>query len=438
MDHVFLGATGVKVSRLAFGTMSFGGDADEATSAALFSRCLDAGVNLFDCADIYSKGRAEEILGKLLSGKRDDVVLTTKAYFPTGDGPNDRGSSRYHLVRAVEASLRRLDTDRIDVYFLHRFDEATDLEESLRAIEDLVRAGKILYPAVSNFSAWQAMKALGLQRARGFTPLVALQPQYSLAKRQAEVEILPMAASERLAVFPYSPLGGGLLTGKFGASERPAEGRLVTNEMYKKRFGDSDDYALAERFRDFAKERGIHPVTLAVAWVMHHPAVTAPLLGARNVAQLEPALAAAELAMDAELRDAVSALSRDAGARDGSRGRGDGGVSREAVGADRPNRRDASGGRVMSSTVRRALTADRRTPRPEAREDVLERATHRARAGSTSSSSSEVAFARSRGDRSIERAEATLELTSKDACCPVTESARWRRRSRASPPGSGR
>src|SRR5690349_18921035 len=155
MDHVFLGTTGVKVSRLAFGTMSFGGDADEATSATLFARCLDAGVNLFDCADIYAKGRAEEILGKLVAGKRDSLVLTTKAYFPTGDGPNDRGSSRYHLVRAVEASLRRLDTDRIDLYYLHRFDDAADLGETLRAIDDLVRAGKILYPAVSNFAAWQ-------------------------------------------------------------------------------------------------------------------------------------------------------------------------------------------------------------------------------------------------------------------------------------------
>ena len=310
MEYVFLGTTGVKVSRLAFGTMSFGGDADEATSAALFARCLDAGINVFDCADVYAKGRSEEILGRLMREKRNSLVLTTKAYFPTGDGPNDRGSLRYHLVRSVEASLSRLGTDRIDVFFLHRFDESTDLEESLRAVDDLVRAGKILYPAVSNFAAWQAMKALGIGRAKGYQPIVAIQPQYSLAKRQAEVEILPMAASERLAVFPYSPLGGGLLSGKFGRSERPSEGRLVTNEMYKKRFGESDDYVLAERFRELAGERGIHPVTLAVAWAMHHPSVTAPLLGARNVAQLEPALAAADLSMDAAFRREISALSR--------------------------------------------------------------------------------------------------------------------------------
>lgn len=310
MDYVFLGKTGVKVSRLAFGTMSFGGDADEATSAKLFARCLDAGINVFDCANVYSKGRAEEILGGLVRGRRDELVLTTKAFFPMGTGPNDRGSSRYHLVRSVEASLRRLGTDRIDVFFLHRFDEATALEESLRAVEDLVRQGKILYPAVSNFAAWQVMKALGIAEAKGFAPLVCIQPQYSLAKRQAEVELLPMAKSEGLAVFPYSPLGGGLLSGKFGVSDRAEGARLVTNEMYKARFGEPETFELAERFRLFANERGIHPVTLAVAWVMHHPAVTAPLLGARNVEQLEPALAAAELAMDFELREAVSALSK--------------------------------------------------------------------------------------------------------------------------------
>ncbi|MGF1466835.1 MAG: aldo/keto reductase [Sandaracinaceae bacterium] len=310
MEHVPFGRTGLRVSALAFGTMSFGGDADLPTSRRLYARCRDAGVTFFDCADVYNGGRAERILGELTAAHRDEVVLATKAYFPTGDGPNDRGSNRYHLLRAVEASLRRLSTDRVDVLFLHRFDDRADLEESLRGVEQAVRDGKVIYPAVSNFAAWQVTKALGLQALHHWTPLTAVQPMYNLVKRQAEVEILPMAASEGLAVLPYSPLGGGLLTGKYGRERRPGAGRLVDNRMYGTRYGDPEVYDVAERFTQLAEERGIHPVTLAVAWVSAHPAVTAPLLGARAVEQLEPALAAAELALDEELYAAVSELSR--------------------------------------------------------------------------------------------------------------------------------
>jgi aryl-alcohol dehydrogenase-like predicted oxidoreductase len=309
MEYRFLGRTGVKVSAVGFGTMSFGGDADEPTSAAIFAACRDAGVNLFDCADIYAKGESERILGRLVAGCRDEVVLATKAYYPAGPGPNDRGSSRYHLVRAVEASLRRLATDRIDVFYLHRFDERTALEESLRALEDLVRQGKVLYPAVSNFAAFQAQQALGIGRDLRLAPIVCVQPQYSLAKRQAEVEILPQAMSAGLGVFPYSPLGGGLLTGKFGERDRPAGARLVESKMYAARFGDAASYALAERFRTFARARGVHPVTLAVAWVRTHEAVTAPLLGARSVEQLLPALEGASYVMESSLRAEVTALS---------------------------------------------------------------------------------------------------------------------------------
>lgn len=309
MDYVMMGRTGVRVSKVGLGTMSFGGEADEATAGAMFARCRDAGVNLFDCADVYNGGRAEEILGRLVRGCRDEVVLTTKAYFPTGSDPNARGSSRYHLVRAVEASLRRLGTDRIDVFFLHRFDDDTALDETLRAVDDLVSAGKILYPAASNFAAWETMKALSRQDVRGWARLVALQPMYNLVKRQAEVELLPLAASEGLAVFPYGPLGGGLLTGRYGVGRRPGGGRLVDNAMYATRYGDRVNYEVAERFTAHAAEVGLHPVTLAVAWVASHPAVTAPLLGARDVAQLEPALAAAEVALSAEERAAISALS---------------------------------------------------------------------------------------------------------------------------------
>lgn len=309
LDYRPLGRTGLKVSPLALGTMSFGREADESVSKAMYNRCREVGINVFDCADVYAKGRSEVILGKLIASERDEVVLATKAYFPTGRDPNARGSSRYHLVRAVEASLTRLDTDRIDLFYLHRFDDETALDETLRALEDLVRDGKVLYPAASNFAAWQVMKGLGIQRAAGFSPFVAIQPMYNLVKRQAEVELLPMARSEGLGVFPYSPLGGGLLAGKYGAQRLPDSGRIVDDPMYAVRYGRDGDLHTAGAFTALARDRGIHPVSLAVAWVAAHPAVTAPLLGARDLEQLEPALQSLEVPMDEELHRAVSALS---------------------------------------------------------------------------------------------------------------------------------
>lgn len=311
MDHHFLGATGVRVSRLAFGTMTFGGDADVDTSRALFHRCLDAGIDHFDTADVYNRGRTEEILGELMAGVRDRLFVATKAYFPSGKGPNDRGSSRLHLIRSVEGSLQRLRTDRVELFYLHRFDDTTAIEESLRAVEHLVQQGKILYPAVSNFAAWQVSRALGLQALRGWSPLVAIQPMYNLLKRQAEVELLPMAQGEGLAVFPYSPIAGGLLSGKFGTGDRPGGTRISDQALYRTRYGAPSNFEVAEGFRALAQEIGVHPVSLAVAWVASHPAVTAPIFGARTVAQLEPALAALDIAMTPELRARVSALVPD-------------------------------------------------------------------------------------------------------------------------------
>lgn len=308
MELRYLGGTGVKVSRLALGCMSFGGDADDATSAALFARARDAGVNLFDTADVYADGRSETLLGRLIAPCRDEVVVATKAYFPTGKDANARGSSRYHLVRAVEASLRRLATDRIDVFYLHRFDDVTDLGETLRAVDDLVRAGKILYPACSNFAAWQVAHALGAAARAGWAPLVAVQPMYNLLKRQVEVELLPMAAALRVGVIPYSPTAGGLLSGKYGGGQRPDTGRMVTNAMYQARYADPAYLTAAERLAALAAELGLAPTTLAVAWVASHPAVTSVLLGARSVEQLDASLAAADVVLDAETRARVSAL----------------------------------------------------------------------------------------------------------------------------------
>ena len=309
MQYKPLGNTGVKVSSLCFGTMTFGAQADQKTSAALFHRCRDAGINFFDCANVYAGGRSEEILGALIADCRDEIVLTSKVYFNTGDDVNARGASRYHIRQAVEDSLRRLNTDRIDVYFIHHFPDDVPLENVLRTLDDLVRAGKILYPAASNFAAWQVAKSLGIAAARGWSRFEVLQPMYNLVKRQAEVEILPLAQAENLGVIPYSPLGGGLLTGKYGPNTQPASGRLVENAMYQKRYGQAWVPEVAGAFTQFAHARGYEPAALAVAWVAAHPAVTAPIIGARTLDQLEGSLKSLEIALDSALRAEISALS---------------------------------------------------------------------------------------------------------------------------------
>lgn len=309
MEYRILGRTGVRVSQLCFGTMSFGDTADEAESSRMFNRCLDLGINFFDCANVYAGGRSEEILGKLMAGKRDDLVITTKVVTPINDGVNNRGGSRRHIQMQVEKSLKRLNTDRIDVYFLHHFDKDTPIEETLRALDDLVHQGKILYPAVSNWAAWQVALALGVSAREGLARYECMQPMYNLVKRQAEVEILPLAQSQQIGVIPYSPLGGGLLTGKYTTSQKPEQGRLVENRMYTLRYGEEMYLDIATRFNDYAAEKGHHPATLAVAWVMAHPAVTAPIIGARNVEQLEASLAALDVDMTPALREEISALS---------------------------------------------------------------------------------------------------------------------------------
>jgi len=308
MDYRTAGRTGVRVSGLCFGTMSFGDTADEDESARLFSAARGAGINFFDCANVYAGGRSEEILGRLIQGERDALVLTSKVFGRMGDEVNDRGLSRRHISRAVEASLKRLGTDRLEFYFVHQFDPHTPIEETLRALDDLVRRGLILYPAVSNWAAWQIMKALGISARELLARFELIQPMYNLTKRQAEVEILPLAQSEQLGVIPYSPLGGGLLTGKYLA-EKPTQGRLVENKMYTARYGDSVHHETAARFVNYAFEHGVHPATLSVAWVASHPAVTAPIIGARSVAQLEPSLAAASFEMTPEMRAEITALS---------------------------------------------------------------------------------------------------------------------------------
>lgn len=304
-----IGRTGIRVSPLCFGTMSFGGNADRDTSRAMFARCREAGINFFDTANSYSSGRSEEILGECIADCRNEIVLSTKVFNPTGPDANARGLSRRHLLLEVENSLRRLKTDRIDFYFVHMFDPNTPIETTLEALDQLRREGKILHPAVSNWAAWQIVKALGISAREHLARFELVQPMYSLAKRQAEVELLPMAASEQLGVVTYSPLGAGLLTGKYGIDRKPDAGRLLEDPKYTARYRDEGYFAVADRYAAWCAERGLNPATAAVAWVMNHPAVTAPIIGARNVPQLEMSLAALDMPMSPELRAEIADLS---------------------------------------------------------------------------------------------------------------------------------
>ncbi|APB75848.1 MULTISPECIES: aldo/keto reductase [Paenibacillus] len=309
MNYRTVGKTGIKVSNLCFGTMSFGGNADEETSKKMFNRSREAGINFFDTANVYSQGRSEEILGECIEDCRNEIVLSTKVFYPMGQDVNARGLSRRHIMLEVENSLRRLKTDRIDFYFVHMFDENTPMEETLRALDDLQAQGKILYPAVSNWSAWQIAKAVGISAREELARFELIQPMYNLVKRQAEVEILPLAASEQIGVISYSPLGAGILTGKYGTNKRPEQGRLVEEQRYTDRYADEMNFAVADRFTAHAAERGVKPSTLAVAWAMSNPMITAPIIGARNLAQLEDSLGAVDVEMTPEWRDEISRLS---------------------------------------------------------------------------------------------------------------------------------
>ena len=309
MKYRLLGNTGVEVSQLCLGTMTFGGPADENESKKMFTKCRDAGINFFDCANVYEKGRSEEILGKLMATCRDEVIITTKVYFPTGEDVNARGATRKHIRHALEESLRRLKTDYIDLYFLHRFDDLTPLEETLRVLDDLVHEGKVLYLGASNFTAWQVAKALGISNVNGWNRFECIQPMYNLAKRQAEIELLPMAKSENVGVISYSPLGGGLLTGKYAKGKKPKEGRLLDNKMYEERYRDPRFMKIAQAFATLADRKGISPISLGVAWVGSHEAVTAPIIGGRNYEQLKPSLESVNINMTDDLRAEISALS---------------------------------------------------------------------------------------------------------------------------------
>ena len=303
MQHGRLGRTGLMVSELCLGTMTFGRELDEAGSEEIVNRFVEAGGNFIDTADVYENGVSEEITGRAIGDRRDDVVLATKVRFPMGEGPNDVGLSRKHIMAGCEASLRRLGTDYIDLYQVHCWDEATPLEETLSALTDLVRSGKARYIGVSNFMAWQIVKALGVSELHGFEKFVCLQPQYSLVERGIEDEALPACVSEGLGVIPWGPLGGGFLSGKYRRGERPPEDSRIAgaeewmDEYWEKRATERN-WRVLDAVGAIAEETGKSYAQVSLNWLLCQPGVTAPIIGARTNEQLEDNLGAAGWRLD--------------------------------------------------------------------------------------------------------------------------------------------
>jgi aryl-alcohol dehydrogenase-like predicted oxidoreductase len=313
MEYRQFGSAGLRISPIALGCMTFGRDIDEAEAKPIFRRALDAGINFFDTANVYGHGASEEITGRALKDVRDRVVIASKFNGQMGETPNERGASRYHILNTVEASLRRLQTDHIDLYQIHRFDPGTPPEETLRTLDDLVHAGKVRYIGCSNFATWQIVKALWISDAEHFVKFVSVQPRYSLVFREPETDLLPMCESARLAVIPYSPLGGGFLTGKYKPGvPPPPDTRLATATFYQDVYAKEKNFRIVAAFEKYAQTRGTAKELLALAWVMSHPVVTAPIVGARTVAHLETALAALEVRLNRDERAEISKLADEA------------------------------------------------------------------------------------------------------------------------------
>ncbi|WP_432891250.1 aldo/keto reductase [Kribbella sp. CA-245084] len=308
MEYRTLGASGAVVSTYTLGTMTFGNETDEAGAHLQLDRYTEAGGTFIDTADVYTGGVSEQIFGRWLakSSARDTVVLATKGRFPTGDGPNDVGTSRIHLRKALDASLDRLGVDHIDLYQLHAWDPVTPLEETLSFLEDAVRAGKIAYAGLSNFTGWQLQKACDLIGYRGWSKLVTLQPQYNLLVREIEWEIVPAAQENGLGLLPWSPLGGGWLTGKYSFDEEPTGAtRLGENpdrgvESWYRRSRNQRVRDVVDAVREIAEARGISMAQVALAWLVDRPMITSVILGARTLEQLDDNLAAADLHLTAE------------------------------------------------------------------------------------------------------------------------------------------
>jgi aryl-alcohol dehydrogenase-like predicted oxidoreductase len=310
MEYRLLGRSGLRVSALSFGAATFGGgneffkawgetQIDEARR--MVDRCIDAGINLFDTANGYSNGLAEEILGKALADKRNQVLLSTKSFFPMGEGPNDLGSSRFHIIEQVDASLRRLNTDRIDIYHMHGFDALTPVEETLDTLNTLVHAGKIRYIACSNFSGWHLMKSLAVSDRHGWTRYVAHQVYYSLVGREYEWELMPLALDQGVGALIWSPLGWGRLTGKLRRGQPlPAVSRLHKTAEAGPQVDDDFLYQVVDALDAIASETGKSVPQIALNWLLQRPSVSSVILGARNEEQLEQNLQAASFTLTPE------------------------------------------------------------------------------------------------------------------------------------------
>ncbi len=321
MEHVAFGRTGLKVSRLCLGTMTFGYQSDRETSFAIMDTAGDAGITFFDTADMYPLGapfevlgRTEELVGEWLRGKRDRFIVATKCFFPTGPMPWDAGNSRQNIMRAVEASLRRLRTDHIDLYQIHAWDRATPIDETLQAMDDLVRSGKVCYVGCSNTLAYQLARSIGRSEVLGTCRFESVQPRYNLLFRENERELFPLCAEEHVAVIPYNPLAGGLLTGKHRGGD-PTEGTRFTLGQaagrYQERYWRDSMFATVTQFQQVAEDAGVPMTTLAIRWVLANPVVTAPILGASRPEQLAASLAALDEPLDAGLKQRLDDLTHE-------------------------------------------------------------------------------------------------------------------------------
>src|SRR5215469_13156954 len=303
MEYVRLGKTGLKVSRLCLGCMTYGSSKwrswvlDEDGAMPFFKRAIEAGINFFDTADVYSQGESERVTGKALKefAKRHEVVLATKVNGPMGAGPNDRGLSRKHILDGIDRSLQRLGVDYVDLYQIHRFDYETPIEETLEALNDVVRAGKARYIGASSMYAWQFMKMLSVSKARGWTPFVSMQPQYNLVYREEEREMLPLCRNEGVGVIPWSPLARGFLAGGRTAPKEGNTERARTDEFGPRLYYKPADNAVVDTLSRLAQARGVPNMQLALAWVLKNPAVTSPIIGASKPHHLDDALAGLEI-----------------------------------------------------------------------------------------------------------------------------------------------
>ena len=307
MEMRRLGTTGVKVSPLCFGTMTFGtqwpfvGTTELPAAQEIVARCLEAGINFFDTADVYSSGEAETVLGAALGNRRKDVILATKVRGRMGEGPNEVGLSRHHILNSIDESLRRLDTDWIDLYQVHCWDEQTPLEETLRALDDLVRWGKVRYLGASNYAAWQLMKALGIQERQQLARFVTLQPLYNLLQRDLEIDLVALCLDQGLGILPWSPLAGGFLTGKYRrGGKRPQGARRANPENQFLRFDEEQGFDVVEVLDAIARPHGGTVAQAALQWLLHKPGVTSVIIGARDLRQLDDNLGTLRWSMTPE------------------------------------------------------------------------------------------------------------------------------------------